>query len=131
MPRRRPKALRAERWRPPPHVPVRRLHGLSAQTRVAIRRLEHEHLFPNAVAIFLHFFDEAFRLPYRYLNAPGVSGPTLHCAEVREKLDLVLLHLPEGARTDLGRLVAQIDAETDRRTFWHPAWVRDWRQDRG
>ncbi|GGS72751.1 hypothetical protein GCM10010222_11950 [Streptomyces tanashiensis] len=34
----------------------------------------------------------------------------------RDRLEDVLLWLPQGARADLGRLVAGLDAEFDRRT---------------
>ncbi|MER7910105.1 hypothetical protein [Streptomyces sp. NPDC096068] len=60
MPRRRPEAVRAERWRPRGHVVVRRIHGVSARTRAAVRRVEEERVRPGAVADALARIDEEF-----------------------------------------------------------------------
>lgn len=115
MPRRRPKGLRAERWRPRRGVPVRRIRGISAATRVAIRKLEEDRLWPGAVAA-------ALAECRWYLGQPGRVLPDLvigcDCCDplvARDRLEDVLLWLPRGARADLGRLVARLDAEFDRR----------------
>ncbi|GEB57000.1 hypothetical protein SGA01_26050 [Streptomyces gardneri] len=44
----------------------------------------------------------------------------------REVLEEVMLHLPHGARHDLGRLIARIDDEFERRTLPDPGPVIDW-----
>ncbi|MFD5743336.1 hypothetical protein ACFXJM_13670 [Streptomyces massasporeus] len=41
-------------------------------------------------------------------------------------MDEVLRYLPGGARADLGRLVARIDAEFERRTLPDPGWASEW-----
>ncbi|MFD0369636.1 hypothetical protein [Streptomyces sp. NPDC127114] len=57
-----------------------------------------------------------------YLGQPGrvLPDPVMACEccdplVARDRLEDVLLWLPGGARTDLGRLVARLDAEFDRR----------------
>ncbi|MFJ7126129.1 hypothetical protein [Streptomyces sp. NPDC098101] len=124
MPRRRPKAVRAERWRPRGHVVVRRIHGVSARTRAAVRRVEEERVRPGAVADALARFAWTFRQPGRYLNASEVRQPGLEVEDARDDLEEVMLHLPLGARRDLGRLVARIDEEFERRTLPNPRPVR-------
>jgi hypothetical protein len=130
MPRRRPKAVRAERWRPHGDVPVRRIPGVSARTRAAVRRVEAEYLRPNAVADALSGFEWAFRQPGRYLTGPGES-PGIEIEDGRDDLEVALLHLPSGARSDLGRLVERIDVEFERRTLPDPGWVSEWAAGRG
>ncbi|GGV82368.1 hypothetical protein GCM10010228_56720 [Streptomyces massasporeus] len=125
MPRRRPKVVRSERWRPPKHLPVRRIPSVSARTRAAIRRVEAEHLWPDAVAVALSRFDGAFAEPGRYLSGPYES-PGIEIEDGRDDLDEVLRYLPGGARVDLGRLVARIDAEFERRTLPDPGWASEW-----
>jgi hypothetical protein len=126
MPRRRPKVVRAEQWRPPKHVPVRRVRGVSSRTRAAIRRVEDERLWPNAVADALSRFEWAFKQPGRYLNASQAYSPGIEVEDGRDDLDAALRHLPRGARADLSRLVARIDAEFERRTLPNPGWVSEW-----
>jgi hypothetical protein len=125
MPRRRPKAVRAERWRPSRYLPVRRIPGVTARTRAAVRRVEAEHLWPDAVAHALSRFEWAFRQPGRYLTGPGES-PGIEIEDGRDDLEVALRHLPGGARADLGRLVERIDVEFERRTLPNPGWVSGW-----
>ncbi|GGR77465.1 hypothetical protein GCM10010269_15900 [Streptomyces humidus] len=125
MPRRRPKAVRAERWRPPKHVLVRQIPGVSARTRAAVRRVEAEYLWPDAVAYALSRFEWAFRQPGRYLTGPYES-PGIEIEDGRDDLEVALQRLPGGARADLGRLVEQIDIEFERRTLPNPGWVSEW-----
>ncbi|MEU6474273.1 hypothetical protein ABZ927_30005 [Streptomyces massasporeus] len=98
---------------------------MSARTRAAIRRVEAEHLWPGAVAVALSRFERAFRQPGRYLSDPYES-PGIEIEDGRDDLDEVLRHLPGGARADLGRLVARIDAEFERRTLPDPGWASEW-----
>jgi hypothetical protein len=69
-------------------------------------------------------FEWQFSRPGRYLDASVFSTPGL--ADARDELDEVLRRLPAGARRDLGRLVARIDAEFERRTLPDPGPVSDW-----
>lgn len=132
MPRRRPKAVRAERWQPRWHGPVRRVSGVSALTRAAIRRVEEEEerLWPNAVADALARIEWAFKQPGRYLNASAVYEPGLEMEDARDDLEEVMLRLPRGARRDLGRLIGRIDDEYERRTMPDPGPVGEWAADR-
>lgn len=116
MPRKRPKQVRAEHWRPRRGVPVVRIRGVTAATRVAIHRLEDERLWAGAVVA-------ALRECRRHLEQPGrvLPDPVMGCAccdplVARDLLEDVLRWLPRGARTDLGRLVARMDAEFARRS---------------
>lgn len=124
MPRRRPKAVRAERWRPSKHMPVRRIPSVSARTRAAVRRVEADHLWLDAVADALSRFAWAFRQPGRYLSGPYES-PGIEIEDARDDLEVALRHLPRGAREDLGRLVERVDAEFERRTLPNPGWVSE------
>jgi hypothetical protein len=127
MPRRRPKALRDERWKPRKHVPVRRIHGVSAQTRAAVRRVEDDLRWgPDLVFGALARFEWTFRQPGRYLNLSATVDPGLEVEDARDDLEEVLRRLPAGARKDLGRLVRRIDAEFERRTLPDPGPVSDW-----
>ncbi|GGS79910.1 hypothetical protein GCM10010240_11640 [Streptomyces griseoviridis] len=93
MPRRRPKALRSGRWRPRGHVVVRRVRGVSAKTRAAVRRVEEERRWPGAVARS----EWAFRQPGRWLNASPVRQSGLEVEYARGELEEVMRHLPPGA----------------------------------
>ncbi|MDH6544853.1 hypothetical protein [Streptomyces sp. SPB4] len=77
-------------------------------------------MWPGAVADALDRFEGAFGQPGRYLNAPTVWQPGLEVEYARDDLEEVMLHLPRGARRDLGRLVARIDDEFERRTLPNP-----------
>ncbi|MFI6276987.1 hypothetical protein [Streptomyces sp. NPDC050988] len=139
MPRRRPGAVRAERWRPSRHVTVRRIGGVSARTRAAVRRIEAEHLWRDAVADSLATYESALRLPWQDLAAwlIDVNCPCCCPLEARDTLEDALYRLPPGARADLRRRLARADEELARRTLpeplrrgtpqWQPpgAW---WRQ---
>ncbi|MFF2078713.1 hypothetical protein ACFVXG_28675 [Kitasatospora sp. NPDC058162] len=116
MPRRRPKGLRAERWRPRQTVPVRRIRGVSGLTRAAIRRVEDERLGPNAVFWALAECRRYLAQPGRVLPEPEVGCDECNPVLARDELEAVLRWLPRGARVDLGRLVARLDAEFDRRS---------------
>ncbi|MEU2541574.1 hypothetical protein [Streptomyces iakyrus] len=98
---------------------------MSARTRAAVRRVEAERLWPDAVAVALSRFESAFRQPGRYLEGPYES-PGIEIEDGRDDLEEVLRHLPTGARADLGRLVERIDAEFERRTLPNPGWVSEW-----
>jgi hypothetical protein len=77
-------------------------------------------MWPNAVADALSRFDWAFKQPGRYLNASQVRQPGLEVEDARDVLAEAMLHLPRGARRDLGRLVDRIDDEFERRTLPNP-----------
>ena len=90
-----------------------------------MRRVEAEHLWPDAVAVALSRFEWAFRQPGHYLEGPYES-PGIEIEDGRDDLDEALRRLPPGARADLGRLVERIDAEFERRTLANPGWVSKW-----
>jgi hypothetical protein len=77
-------------------------------------------MWPNAVADALSLFEWAFKQPGRFLNASQVWQPGLEVEDARDHLELAMLHLPRGARRDLGRLVDRIDDEFERRTLPDP-----------
>lgn len=126
MPRRRPKDLRAEQWRPHRYVPASRIPQVSALTRAAIRRVEEQRLRPDLVATALTQFEWAFRQPGRYLNASQVWEPGLEIEDARDDLEEVMRYLPRGARADLGRLITRIDDEFERRTLPDPGQMHEW-----
>ncbi|MFD8013551.1 hypothetical protein [Streptomyces sp. NPDC058955] len=88
-----------------------------------MRRVEDERMWPDVVARALASFEDAFKQPGRYLNAPEVWQPGLEVEYARANLEEVMLHLPYGARRDLGRLIARIDDEFERRTLPDPGPV--------
>ncbi|MGW7208554.1 hypothetical protein [Streptomyces sp. NPDC054837] len=90
-----------------------------------MRRVEAEHLWPDAVAVALSRFEWAFKEPGRYLSGPAES-PGIEIEDGRDDLEVALLYLPAGARADLGRLVERIDAEFERRTLPDPGWMSEW-----
>ncbi|MEU8773460.1 hypothetical protein [Streptomyces sp. NPDC048606] len=100
---------------------MRRIRGVSARTRAAVRRVEGERMWTGAVADALARIEDAFAQPGRYLNAPPVWQPGLEVEYARDDLEEAMLHLPRGARRDLGRLIARIDEEFERRTLPNPA----------
>jgi hypothetical protein len=106
-------------------MPVRRIPSVSARTRAAVRRVEAEQLWPDAVAHALRRFEWALRQPGRYLTGPYES-PGIEIEDGRDDLEVALRHLPSGARADLGRLVERIDVEFERRTLPDPGWACEW-----
>ncbi len=76
---------------------------------MAVRRVEDARMWPGAVADALARFEWAFRQPGRYLNASQVWQPGLEVEYARDDLEKVMLHLPHGARRDLGRLTTRLD----------------------
>ncbi|KAB7847266.1 hypothetical protein [Streptomyces mobaraensis] len=105
---------------------MQRIHGVSALTRAAVRRLEDERLERDAVAEALSRFAWVFRQPGRYVNASEVWEPGLEVEDARDTLEEAMRHLPRGARHDLGRLVRRIDAEFERRTLPNPGRMSEW-----
>ncbi|WP_455361478.1 hypothetical protein [Streptomyces sp. SYSU K21746] len=83
-------------------------------------------MWPDAVADGLSRFEWAFKQPGRYLNASPVWQPGLEVEYARDDLEQAMLHLPRGARRDLGRLIARIDDEFERRTLPDPGPASDW-----
>ncbi|MFB7360709.1 hypothetical protein [Streptomyces hydrogenans] len=83
-------------------------------------------MWPDPVARALACFEDAFKQPGRYLNASEVWQPGLEVEYARDDLEEVMRHLPHGARRDLGRLIAHIDDEFERRTLPDPGPVSDW-----
>ncbi|MFI9150498.1 hypothetical protein [Streptomyces sp. NPDC053367] len=94
---------------------------MSARTRAAIRRVEDERMWPNAVADALRRIEWAFEQPGTYLAASEVDSPGLEVEDARDDLAEAMRRLPPGARRDLGRLIDRIDDEFERRTLPNPA----------
>ncbi|MFE5208134.1 hypothetical protein [Streptomyces sp. NPDC056600] len=82
---------------------------------MAIRRLEEELLWPGAVAADLAECRRYLEKPGRFLPDPEMNCSHCDPLVARDCLEAALLRLPRGARTDLGRIVAKLDAEFDRR----------------
>ncbi|MFE7572130.1 hypothetical protein ACFU76_35165 [Streptomyces sp. NPDC057539] len=80
-------------------------------------------MWPDAIADALVRIEWAFRQSGRYLKASQVWQPGLEVEHARNDLEEVLLHLPSGARRDLGQLIARIDDEFERRTLPNPGPV--------
>ncbi|MFJ9777057.1 hypothetical protein ACIRVF_38480 [Kitasatospora sp. NPDC101157] len=102
---------------------MRRIRGVSGLTRAAIRRLEDERLAPDTVFWALAGCRRYLDQPGRALPEPEVGCDPCNPVLARDELEAVLRWLPRGARTDLGRLVARLDAEFDRRSTPMP-WLR-------
>ncbi|MFD9601827.1 hypothetical protein [Streptomyces sp. NPDC057557] len=77
-------------------------------------------MWPNAVAGALSRFEWAFKQPGRYLNASEAYSPGIEVEDARDDLEWAMLHLPPGAKRDLGRLITRIDEEFERRTLPEP-----------
>jgi hypothetical protein len=88
---------------------------VSAATHFAIRKLEEERLWPGAVAAALAECRWYLGQPGRFLPDPVIGCECCDPLVARDRLEDVLLWLPRGARSDLGRIVAGLDAEFDRR----------------
>ncbi|MFF3215441.1 hypothetical protein ACFYYB_33000 [Streptomyces sp. NPDC002886] len=72
----------------------------------------------NAVAEALSCFERSFKRPGRYLDASEFESPGV--GDARDALEWAMLHLPPGAKQDLGRLITRIDEEFERRTLPEP-----------
>ncbi|MFE0192954.1 hypothetical protein [Streptomyces sp. NPDC058989] len=77
-------------------------------------------MWPNAVAVALARFEWVFQQPGRYLNASEASSPGIEVEDARDDLEQAMLHLPAGAKRDLGRLITRLDEEFERRTLPEP-----------
>ncbi|TDC72844.1 hypothetical protein E1283_20675 [Streptomyces hainanensis] len=73
---------------------------------------------PNAVCHALSRIESAFRQPGRYLDVSVFWSPGIN--DARDDLEWAMLHLPPGAKRDLGRLITRIDDELERRTLPEP-----------
>jgi len=124
MPRRRPHELRAAGPTPRRATPVRRIPHVTALTRAAVRRLEgqDENLWPDAVADAVDTYGRHLRRPKRESATEDLDCPCCSPLDARDTLDLALRRLPPGARTDLGRIVARLDAVYLRRSLPDPRY---------
>ncbi|WP_369182701.1 hypothetical protein [Streptomyces sp. Y1] len=133
MPRRRPRALRAQEpaprvWAPTPPQPI---PGLSLRASRDVRRVERLypdfHIGLGATSQALHgyraFLHPPGRRPLYPRESPCPSCPgcafddVRHCRDV---LDSVLERLPPRSRAELARLLLPLDAEYRRRTLPDP-----------
>lgn len=118
MPRRRPKALRTERWRPRKDVQIRRIRSVSALTRVAIRRLEERSLGLNTVAALLSWYESGFN------GVTSLWDPEIET--VRNHLAEIMLCLPARARAELEQRLKRMDEALERHLVSAPdehAWL--------
>ncbi|MFE4397771.1 MULTISPECIES: hypothetical protein [Streptomycetaceae] len=140
MPRRRPRALRAERpaSRVSGPTPPLRIHGLSDRASLAVHRVERLsdsfYLHAGATDRALRRYREFLRPPGRrplypqesHCPCPGCSFDDVRHA--RDVLEEALERLPERARAELGRLVKALDTVFLHRTLPDPfADRRQWR----
>ncbi|SBT52399.1 hypothetical protein [Micromonospora auratinigra] len=109
----------------------RRLRGVTARTRAAVRRVEDAHYWPDAVYEALNGYAWVLHAPGRWLNGPQDLSPGIEPEDHRELLDEVLDRLPPAARRDLGRIVDRLDREFHRRTVPVPWPVTDRGRGRG
>lgn len=56
-----------------------------------------------------------------------MGSPGIELEDARDELELALRYLPAGARSDLRRRLARIDAEFERRTLPEPNVIGTWR----
>ncbi|MCG7210150.1 hypothetical protein [Streptomyces arenae] len=77
-------------------------------------------MWPNAVADALSRFEWAFKQHGRYLDASEACSPGIEVEDARDDLEWAMRCLPPGAKRDLGRLIARIDEEFERRTLPEP-----------
>ncbi|WP_433887474.1 hypothetical protein [Streptomyces sp. CA-111067] len=83
--------------------------------------MEDQEMRPDAVARALACFERAFEQPGRYLDASAFDSPGV--ADARDDLERAMVHLPPGAKRDLGRLITRIDEEFERRTLPEPNYI--------
>lgn len=56
-------------------------------------------------------------------NASEACSPGIEVEDARDDLERAMLHLPLGAKRDLGRLITRIDEEFERRTLPEPNYI--------
>ncbi|GAA1093669.1 hypothetical protein GCM10009663_41560 [Kitasatospora arboriphila] len=136
--------LRADRRHDPRargDPPQGRIRWLSARTSLAVHRVEvlstDYYVFPGATAWALRQYrDFALSPGRRPLYPQDAECPCRGCSfddvrHARDVLDEVVRELPGGAREELRRRVAVLDAAYLRRTLPDPfADRRQWRPDR-
>ncbi|WP_031519136.1 hypothetical protein [Streptomyces sp. NRRL F-5123] len=121
MPRRPPGALRAA-----PHArrgaarPYSQVRGLGASTQAAVRRVEARRFGPGFLKGALATYEGFLRQPGRVLYPPRADCPCCDVLDARDDVQDVLHALPPRARRELGRVVARLDAEFERRTLPDP-----------
>ncbi|MFJ4327586.1 hypothetical protein ACIP3A_31345 [Streptomyces tricolor] len=139
MPRKRPRALRAQQPpRAPRGLPAERIHGLSLRTSRAIERVERRsddyYVHPGATAHALRRYRAFLRPPGRRPRYPrhsecdcrGCSFDDVRHA--RDVLETVLRQLPPRPCAELRHRVRALDAEYAARTLPDPfADRRQWR----
>src|SRR5687768_13064567 len=114
MPRRRPSQVRAcdpSRLRGRPRTPTSNLPHASSALTAAIARLEHERLWPGAIADALRWWSLVARRPSRALSGGCGCESCLpvHRTEERATLELALHALPARPARELRRLVEPLD----------------------
>lgn len=134
MPRRPPGALRAApRARRAASRPFSQVDGLGRSAQAAVRRVEARRFGPGYLSAALATYEGFLRRPGRVLYLPVSDCPCCDVADARDDVEDLLRALPPRARRELGRVVARLDAELERRTLPDPsaaARAPDWRHQR-
>ncbi|MFJ9697025.1 hypothetical protein [Kitasatospora sp. NPDC101183] len=121
MPRRSPGAMRARtRHRGPRPRPYSQIHGLGLSAQAAVHRLEARRFGPGYLSEALGQYEEFLRRPGRVLYVPLSDCPCHDVLGARDDIQAMLSALPPRARRELGRIVARLDAEFERRTLPDP-----------
>lgn len=102
-------------------MPVGRLPGVSARTRTAVRRVEAQHLRPNAVANALSRFEWAFKQPGRQLTGPGESAGIEIEGPRRQRLRQATSLIAEAPKASSGMAQAQSSQPQQRTTRHSPS----------
>ncbi|MFD7582032.1 hypothetical protein [Kitasatospora sp. NPDC059803] len=126
MPRRPPGALRAQtRYaRGSQPRPFSQIRGLRRNAQAAVRRLEARRFEPGYLSRALGQYEEFLRQPGRWLYVPLPDCPCHDVLGARDEIEAMLPALLPRARCELGRIVAGLDTEFERRTLPDPYAAR-------
>jgi hypothetical protein len=134
MPRRPPGALRAApRAHRAASCPYSQVRGLGRSAQAAVRRVEARRFWPGFLSGALTTYGDFLRRPGRVLYLPVSDCPCCDVVDARDDVEEMLHALPPRARRELGRVVARLDAELERRTLPDPfaaAQAPNWRHQR-
>lgn len=119
MPRKPPSALRSGGSRSPGRTSRKHIRGLSAKAQGAIRRLEDQHFWSDAIADALHAYGSFLQTAGRYIYV-NQDCPFCDPVEARDRLEEALRALPAAARSELRVVVERLDDQFRNRTLPDP-----------